>query len=128
MRQVVVPALRRFRPDLIVVASGLDANAYDPLARMMCHSGTFREMTALLVAAADELCGGRLVACHEGGYSAYYGPWCALAIVEVLAGVETPYRDPSLDFLASRPGQELQPHQAEIIRRAATLVNEIGLA
>ena len=28
--RVVVPALRKFKPELIVVASGLDANAYDP--------------------------------------------------------------------------------------------------
>jgi len=37
----------------------------------------------------------------------------------VLAGVETTYPDPSLQFLARRPGQEIQPHQAEVIRRAA---------
>jgi acetoin utilization deacetylase AcuC-like enzyme len=128
MRQVVVPALRRFRPEVIVVASGLDACAYDPLARMMCHSGTYREMAALLKAAAKELCGGRLVACHEGGYAAYYAPWCALAIVEVLAGVEKPYPDPSLGFLAGRPGQDLQPHQADVIRRAAAVANDIGQA
>jgi acetoin utilization deacetylase AcuC-like enzyme len=125
MKQVVVPSLRRFRPEVIVVASGLDANAYDPLARMMCHSDTFREMAALLQGAADELCGGRLVACHEGGYSAYYVPWCALAVLEVFTGARTPYADPSLSYLLGRPGQELQPHQAEVIRRAAAAVDRI---
>ena len=116
MKQVVVPALRRFRPEVIVVASGLDANAYDPLARMMCHTETFREMATLLLAAAEELCDGRLVACHEGGYAPYYVPWCALAVVETFAGIRTSCKDPSLDYLVGRPGQELQPHQAEVIR------------
>jgi acetoin utilization deacetylase AcuC-like enzyme len=125
MKQVVVPALWRFRPEVILVASGLDACAYDPLARMMCHSGTYREMAKLLKDAAEELCGGRLVACHEGGYAAYYAPWCALAILEVFAEVETSHPDPTLDFLASRPGQELQPHQAQIIRKVAAAVNSI---
>ena len=32
--RVVVPALRAFRPELIIVASGFDASAYDPLGRM----------------------------------------------------------------------------------------------
>jgi acetoin utilization deacetylase AcuC-like enzyme len=122
MKQVVVPALLSFRPDVIVVASGLDAAAYDPLARMMCHSGTYREMAAMLKRAAEDLCGGRLVACHEGGYSAYYVPWCALAILEVFAGFATSHADPSLGYLVGRPGQELQPHQAEIIGKAASAV------
>jgi acetoin utilization deacetylase AcuC-like enzyme len=128
VKEVVVPALRSFRPDVIVVASGLDAAAYDPLARMMCHSDTYREMAALLKMAAEELCGGRLVACHEGGYSAYYVPWCALAILEVFAGVETSYPDPSLSYLVGRPGQELQPHQAAIIRKAASAVEGVRRA
>ncbi len=122
LEQVVVPALRKFRPDVIVVASGLDACGYDPLARMMCHSGTYREMAALLKAAAEELCGGRLVACHEGGYSSFYAPWCALAVVEVLAGVGTTHPDPSLGYLMSWPGQDLQPHQAEVIRSVASAI------
>ena len=62
VRQVVVPALRRFRPDVIMVASGLDACSYDPLARMMCHSDTYREMTTLL-----ESGGGRAMWRAPGG-------------------------------------------------------------
>jgi acetoin utilization deacetylase AcuC-like enzyme len=125
IRQVVVPALRRFRPDVIMVASGLDACSYDPLARMMCHSGTYREMAALLKTAAEELCGGRLVACHEGGYSSFYAPWCALAVVEVLAGVGATQPDPSLGYLMSWPGQDLQPHQADVIRSAASAISAV---
>ena len=47
---------------------------YDPLGRMMAYSETFREMTQLLMEAADELCSGRLVLSHEGGYSPTYVP------------------------------------------------------
>jgi acetoin utilization deacetylase AcuC-like enzyme len=74
INHVVLPAIRRFRLEVIVVASGLDANAMDPVGRMMCHSGTYREMASLLKMAAMDLCDGRLVACHEGGYAPAYIP------------------------------------------------------
>jgi acetoin utilization deacetylase AcuC-like enzyme len=125
MKQVVLPALRRFRPEVIMVASGLDANAQDPLARMMCHSETYREMATLVKTAADELCGGRLVACHEGGYAPAYVPWCALAIIEVFADVRTSFNDPALKWFAGWPGQDLQPHQADIIDKAAAVMNNM---
>lgn len=125
IKRVVLPALQRFRPEIVVVASGLDANAQDPMARMMCHSGTYREMARLLMAAAKESCDSRLVACHEGGYSPSYVPWCALAIMEAFADTETPYEDPALKGIAGWPGQELQPHQASLIAKAAELVNNI---
>jgi acetoin utilization deacetylase AcuC-like enzyme len=126
IKQVVLPALRRFRPEVIVIASGLDANAQDPLARMMCHSGTYREMATLMKTAAEELCDGRLVASHEGGYAPAYVPWCALAIIEVFADIKTSSQDQALGWIAGWPGQELQPHQADVIRKAAALVNNIS--
>ncbi|MFN3954761.1 MAG: class II histone deacetylase [Pararhodobacter sp.] len=94
MDLLVLPAIRAFRPDLIVIASGLDANAFDPLSRMQAHSGTFREMTQQMMALADELCGGRLVAVHEGGYAEVVVPFCGLAVIEALSGIRTPVEDP----------------------------------
>ncbi|WP_116598866.1 class II histone deacetylase [Primorskyibacter marinus] len=126
MQQVVVPALRRFRPEAILVASGLDANARDPLGRMMCHSQTYRDMATLIKAEAQELCQGRLLASHEGGYASLYVPWCALAIMEAFADVKTSSDDPSLSRVAVWPGQELQPHQASVISKAAELPGNIA--
>jgi acetoin utilization deacetylase AcuC-like enzyme len=82
-------------------------------------------MTRMLKRAAGELCNGRLVLCHEGGYSSVYVPWCALAILEELSEIATVFRDPSLDRFAAWPYQELQPHQTEVIARAASLVSRI---
>ena len=96
---LVGPALRAFRPEMIVVASGLDAGAFDPLARMLAHSETFRSMACSIRSLADELCGGRLVAAHEGGYSEAYVPFCGLAVIETLAGLRTPVDDPFLPIL-----------------------------
>jgi acetoin utilization deacetylase AcuC-like enzyme len=47
--RVVIPAVTAFRPELVVVASGYDAAASDPLGRMLCHSGTYRAMAAAVV-------------------------------------------------------------------------------
>jgi acetoin utilization deacetylase AcuC-like enzyme len=103
-RQIVIPALDRYRPDLIVIASGLDANSVDPLARMLLTSETYRELTRLMMDSAQRLCGGKLVLVHEGGYAEAYVPFCGHAIVEELCGVRSEVVDPGLDiFNAMQP-------------------------
>lgn len=86
MDTVIVPALERFRPDLIVVACGFDASDVDPLARMLLHSESFRAMTATIRETAERLCDGRLVMVHEGSYADTYVPFCGHAVIEELAG------------------------------------------
>ena len=120
--RVVVPAIRAFRPDLILIASGLDASAMDPLASMMMTSDGYRKLTRIMLAAAGEVCKGRLVLCHEGGYSPAYVPYCGLAIVEELAGVRTGVEDPLLGLLGGMAGQDIQPHQEAVVLEAARLV------
>lgn len=126
MRRVVVPALRRFKPEVIVVACGFDASAADPLGRMIVTSHGYREMTAILMAEADSLCAGRIMMTHEGGYSASYVPYCGLAVLEQLSGVKTAAQDPFLDIFANYGQQGLQPHQSLAIDAAAALVCDIG--
>jgi acetoin utilization deacetylase AcuC-like enzyme len=120
--RVVVPALRAYRPELIIVPSGFDAGAFDPLGRMQMHSGGYRNLTRSLMRAADELCGGRIVMCHEGGYDAPTVPFYALAVIETLAGESSGVDDPFLEIMAGQGGQSLQPHQDEAIRRAEALL------
>jgi acetoin utilization deacetylase AcuC-like enzyme len=102
INEIVVPALNAYRPELIIVASGLDANGFDPSARMLLHSETYRIMTRRMMEAAGRLCGDRLVVIHEGGYSEAYVPFCGLAIVEELSGEQTEVVDPMLDFLKAQ--------------------------
>ena len=119
--RVVVPALKAFRPELILIASGLDASAMDPLASMMMTSDGYRTLTGMVLAAARDVCGGMLVACHEGGYSPAYVPYCGLAVIEELAGMRTSIEDPLLGLLAAFGGQEIQPHQEVVVQQAAKL-------
>lgn len=126
VKRVVIPALERFKPDILIVPSGFDACAMDPLGRQMCTSETYREMTTMLMQAADSLCGGRLLMCHEGGYSQVYVPWCGLATLETLSGHRTEAVDPYLEnFLATLGQQDLQPWQTAVIDQAAGFVADI---
>ncbi len=76
--RVVEPALRAFAPGLILVSCGFDASFLDPLGRMLLTAADFGVLAGRLVACAAELCGGRLVFAHEGGYSEVYVPFCGV--------------------------------------------------
>jgi len=120
--RVVLPALELYRPQLIMVPSGFDAGAEDPLGRQMVTSSCYRALTRRLMAAADRLCQGRIVMSHEGGYSAHTVPFFGLAVIEELAGVHTGVEDPFEPFLAQMGQQELQPHQDALISSAEQLL------
>ncbi len=64
----VVPQLEAFRPDVLLLSAGFDAHIDDPLAQVCLSDDGFEQVTARLVAAADRLCGGRVVSVLEGGY------------------------------------------------------------
>ncbi|MEM6583351.1 MAG: class II histone deacetylase [Pseudomonadota bacterium] len=125
MDRVVIPALHAFRPQLIVVPCGFDAGAYDPLGRMQVHSGGFRYMTQKIMDAADELCDGKLLLTHEGGYNTWSVPFFGLAVMETLSGISTETPDPFFEMASALGGQELQPHQDADITAAEALLELI---
>jgi acetoin utilization deacetylase AcuC-like enzyme len=67
--ETLLPALRRFAPELILVSAGFDAHRLDPLAQMALEDGDFGWITEQVMAIADEACEGRIVSVLEGGYS-----------------------------------------------------------
>lgn len=66
--QVVLPALRRYAPALILVSAGFDGHARDPLASMQLSEAGYAWMARALREVADETAGGRLGLVLEGGY------------------------------------------------------------
>jgi len=68
MRDIVVPALDRFAPELLLISAGFDAHHADPLANLELETADFAWATATLRAVADRHCRGRLVSTLEGGY------------------------------------------------------------
>jgi acetoin utilization deacetylase AcuC-like enzyme len=121
MERIVLPALHRFRPDVIVIACGYDAAALDPLGRMLATADTFRQMTRQVMAAAADLCGGRLVMVHEGGYAEVYVPFCGHAVIGELAGSAITAPDPLAVTLAARqPGPAFDAFVSDWIGGLAT--------
>jgi acetoin utilization deacetylase AcuC-like enzyme len=119
LERVVGPAIEAFEPELIVIASGLDACFMDPLSTMMVTSVGYRRMTDFMVALARRTCGGRLVAIHEGGYSSAYVPFCGAAVVEGLLGADQSIEDPFIFGFREVGYTHLLPHQEAVIDAAA---------
>ncbi len=61
---VVLPALHAHRPDMIIVPSGFDAGAHDPLGRQMMTSEGYRSLTKKLMAAARAVIEEYVAACR----------------------------------------------------------------
>jgi len=122
--EIVVPALEAFRPDLILVSSGFDAAAFDHLGRMQLPASAFGSFLRKLVGVADRLCGGRIVAVHEGGYDPILGSFCGLRAIEALAERDhSPVVDPFEDEIAGYVTQPLQPHQRAAIDAAKAVID-----
>lgn len=67
--EVVLPALTRFQPDLLIVSAGYDSHWRDPLAAMNALTRTYHYLSAKLAEAADEMCRGRIVFLLEVSFS-----------------------------------------------------------
>jgi acetoin utilization deacetylase AcuC-like enzyme len=66
--QSILPRLRDFRPDLIVISAGFDAHIRDPLANLELVEADFGWVTRQIMTVADQSAGGRVVSVLEGGY------------------------------------------------------------
>lgn len=64
----ILPALRTFEPELLLVSAGFDAHADDPLASLMLEDEDYSWLTNELLNVAADICDGRVVSVLEGGY------------------------------------------------------------
>ncbi|GHB21247.1 acetoin utilization protein [Pseudovibrio japonicus] len=64
----ILPRIRDFSPDLIIISAGFDAHERDPLGGLRLTELDFAWATRKLVEIADERCEGRVVSLLEGGY------------------------------------------------------------
>lgn len=87
MSDVILPALRDFKPDLIILSCGFDAHANDPMAYLLFQVSDFAWATREVMAVADDVCDGRIVSVLEGGYDIRALAACTVAHVRALMGV-----------------------------------------
>ena len=68
MEQRILPRLRAFGPDLIIISAGFDAHMRDPLANLQFNEADFGWATREIMEIADTTAQGRVVSVLEGGY------------------------------------------------------------
>jgi acetoin utilization deacetylase AcuC-like enzyme len=85
-----VSVVRQFKPQLILISAGFDAHADDPLGGMRVTTAHFGRLTALIAAAADDCCNGRVVGITEGGYDLAALAGSLRAVIDVLDGATPP--------------------------------------
>lgn len=65
----MLPALRRFAPELLIISAGFDAHHLDPLGGLRFTDDDYHWITRELMQVAQESAHGRVVSVLEGGYS-----------------------------------------------------------
>jgi acetoin utilization deacetylase AcuC-like enzyme len=84
--EILTPAAKRYKPQLILVSAGYDAHWSDHLAFMQVSTAGFAQMTKRLLDMAGDLCEGKLLFALEGGYNIDALAQSVRATFEVLLG------------------------------------------
>jgi acetoin utilization deacetylase AcuC-like enzyme len=84
--QLLLPALREFHPQLLLISAGFDAHRLDPLADLELKADDYHWLSAELAAIAEQDAQGRVVSILEGGYSLAALGECSVAHVQGLMG------------------------------------------
>jgi acetoin utilization deacetylase AcuC-like enzyme len=109
--EVLVPAARRYQPELIMVSAGYDSHWADHLAYMQVSVAGFAQMASYLKELANELCGSKLLFTLEGGYNIEALANSIRATFEILLG-RTSISDP----IGPAPERDSSPNIDRVIK------------
>ena len=123
--EVILPALEKFQPELIIVACGFDASAMDPMGRMLLTPRGFHDLTVMTMRAAADLCNGRLVFAHEGGYSPVAVPFSGINVLSALLGQVPDVELEEATYLDDLADQQLNDHHRHQIDQARDAVAQL---
>ncbi len=87
-RDIILPRVKTFNPQLILLSAGFDAHKDDPLASLRLVEDDYRWLTLELMQIADACCDGRIISCLEGGYNLKALAASVAIHVACLAGIE----------------------------------------
>ena len=85
-RDIGLPALRRFQPEIIFISAGFDAHRDDPLGGLNWQTEDFAWITREVLQVAQDAAQGRLVSSLEGGYDLNALGLSATAHIQALLG------------------------------------------
>ncbi|KAJ8750137.1 hypothetical protein K2173_014052 [Erythroxylum novogranatense] len=90
MNELVVPAVNKFLPDMIVLVVGLDSSSLDPNGRLCLTRVGYRNIGHIARSLADVHSIGRLLIVQEGGYQITYSALCLHAVLEGVLSLPEP--------------------------------------
>lgn len=67
-KEIIVPTMERFEPDIVLISAGFDAHKNDPLGGMNITTKGFEDLTRIILESADKICSGKVLSFLEGGY------------------------------------------------------------
>ncbi|KAF5744912.1 histone deacetylase 8-like isoform X1 [Tripterygium wilfordii] len=90
MAELVVPAVQKFEPHMIVLVVGQDSSAFDPNGRQCLTMDGYRNIGRVVRGLANRHSGGRLLIVQEGGYHITYSAYCLHATLEGVLNLPLP--------------------------------------
>jgi acetoin utilization deacetylase AcuC-like enzyme len=87
--EIILPALRRFNPDILLISAGFDAHWDDPLANLNLSLTGYNWISRELIKLADEICSGKIVFFLEGGYNLDVIRDGVINTIRALMGIES---------------------------------------
>ena len=82
--KIILPALKQFNPDLILLSAGFDAHKDDPLASIQLERSDYQWLTKKIMEIAESCCDGKVISVLEGGYNLYALADCVSAHITTL--------------------------------------------
>jgi len=82
-----LPALHRFKPQLVMFSAGFDAHRADDLGQLLFDEADYFWVTEQVKVIADQYAHGRIVSVLEGGYNTGALGRCVVAHVQALLGL-----------------------------------------
>jgi acetoin utilization protein AcuC len=135
MDRVVVPAVRAFRPEVLVTQCGVDHHHADPLSHLRTTMAVYPDLWKGLAGLADDCCDGRWVALAGGGYDPCNAPpraWAMLMAQMARAALPDamPADWPSIAIAAActspATGWFSEPDLHEVLARSGDTLNAVG--
>nr|XP_043632506.1 histone deacetylase 8 isoform X2 [Erigeron canadensis] len=121
MVELVSPAVRKFRPDMMVFVVGQDSSAFDPNGRQCLSMEGYRDIGQIIRRLADDHCNGRILIVQEGGYHVTYSAYCLHATLEGVLNLPAPLLSdpiayyPEDDASAIKAIESIKHHQATVV-------------
>ncbi len=85
-QEILVPVMRRYAPELILVPAGFDAHYQDPVGRSRLTEAFFRRLTHLILNLRSEVNDPPILLALEGGYDPQALASCVREVLKALTG------------------------------------------